>query len=86
MKRKLYAIRDLKANIFNTPVAMDNDATAIRSFGDLVSGDKTSLVALHPSDFALCFIGEFDIEKGILLPADTGYVQLACGNDFAKGE
>ena len=87
MKRSMYAIRDLKAGTFNAPVIMDNDAVATRSFGDLVCDrQKGTLISTHPADFALCRVGEFDIEKGVLIPADGGFVQLAVGSDFFKGE
>lgn len=87
MKRSMYAIRDLKAGTFNAPAIMENDAVAIRSFGDLVEDkSKGSLISLHPADFALCKVGEFDIEKGVLIPADGGFIQLAVGSDYVKGE
>ncbi len=82
---KLYSIRDTKVGNFNPPVRMDNDAAAVRSFGDLVTAtDKPTLFSQHPADFALCYIGDFDVEKGVLIPAEGGFRSLAMGSDFIK--
>ena len=82
MNKRLYSIRDLKAQTFTPPTIQDNDAVAIRAFGDLVTKDKESLLGTHPADFALCFVGEFDILTGILTPAVNGFVQLSIGSDY----
>lgn len=82
MKVKLYSIRDKKASVYNTPVVFDNDAVAIRAFGDLVTRDKESLISVHPSDFSLCYLGEFDRETGLLSAADV--VVLADGDSFKE--
>lgn len=79
--KKLYAIRDDKACIYNAPCIMDNDSVAIRSFSDMVFNDSKTLIALHPEDFSLWFIGEFDSESASLnQPAAP--LKLAQGSDF----
>ena len=47
MLRRVYAVRDDKQNEYNTPVLIPNDAVASRSFGDMISTDKNSLIAQH---------------------------------------
>lgn len=84
MKRKLYSIRDEKAGTFNPPCVFDNDAVATRSFGDLVTRDKDTLLAAHSEDFALYRLGEFDLESGALLSSVEDVVILARGSDFVK--
>lgn len=82
MKIRLYAIRDKKAGVYNTPVPFDNDAVAIRAFGDLIERDKNNIISVHPSDFSLCLVGEFDRETGDICPLDT--VVVADGDQFIK--
>jgi hypothetical protein len=82
----MYAIRDTKANTFYPPTLFDNDAVATRAFGDMVLGDKNTLIGTHPSDFSVCYVGDFDLETGTLIPSKVGYVVLANGSDFVKGE
>lgn len=82
MKIKLYSIRDKKASMYNVPVTFDNDAVAIRAFGDLVTNDKQSLISLHPSDFCLVGLGDFDRETGDFFPVPA--IVLADGDNFVK--
>ena len=85
MKRKLYAIRDNKIGEFNAPCIFQNHNAALRAFGDMVTGDSKSLVALHPEDFSLYYLGEMDMESGTFdqsVPPSS----LAVGTEFVKGE
>lgn len=66
-----YSIYDKKALSFATPFFAVNDDVAMRSFEDLVR-DRRSLVAQHPEDFALHFVGRFETETGKLLPRSEG--------------
>lgn len=66
-----YAIHDKKALSFATPFFAVNDEVAMRSFEDLVR-DRRSLVAQHPEDFALHFVGSFDPDTGKLLQRSEG--------------
>lgn len=86
MKIRLYALRDDKMATFNCPVKIENDAVAVRQFGDLVTGDKEGLIGKHPNDFSLWFLGEFDIDTGRFFQSDdVGYV-VARGSDFVKDD
>lgn len=82
--RKIYAIRDNKVGTFAPPCLFENDATAIRAFGDLVSRDKDSLMYVHPEDFSLWSLGHFDTETGFIEQAKEDFRTLANASDFIK--
>lgn len=81
---KLYAIRDIKVGLCNAPCMFDNDATALRAFSDIVLRDKESLISIHPSDFTLCYLGDFNRETGVIIPAVGGIRVLCVASDFIK--
>lgn len=85
MLRKLYAIRDTKVGTCNPPCIFDNDAVAMRGFGDLVSRDKDSMIALHPEDFVLLYLGEIDLETGVITQTPDMIRVLCTASDFNKG-
>lgn len=64
---KAFAIKDLKAEGFNTPFFQQTFGLAERSFKDACQDEKTSL-AKHPEDYSLFFIGEFNQSTGIFEP------------------
>lgn len=66
---KIYSIMDDKAQSFNTPFFAVNDLVASRSFSDLCN-DARSTVSQHLDDFHLYCLGEFDTDKGLLVPLD----------------
>lgn len=81
---RLYAIRDAKVGLCNAPCMFDNDATAMRAFGDMVLNDKQSLIALHPEDFVLLYLGEFNRENGMITQDSAGYRVLCSASDYIK--
>lgn len=84
MNKCLYSVRDARMGTFAPPCLFDNDNVAIRAFGDMVRGDKQSLIALHPEDFTLVYLGAFNVETGVVeQSADTIRV-LAVASDFVK--
>lgn len=66
MKTKMFSVFDTKAACFGTPFFMPKEAMAIRAFTDLVN-DPKSTVGMHPEDFVLHSVGEFDDELGIVV-------------------
>lgn len=68
MKFGVYCVRDIKSG-FQTPATQVNDAVAIRGFASAVM-NSDSVLATHSADFALYKIGEFDADKGQLVPLD----------------
>lgn len=67
MKYPVYSMRDLKAG-FGIPEISANDATAKRTFSYRINQIGTE-VAFSPADYQLFRIGEFDLDKGELIPA-----------------
>lgn len=70
MTLKVYAIRDSKAQVYNTPFFQKSHGEAERSFDQLVKDEK-SMVAKYPDDFDLYYIGEYDDQDGVLKPQAT---------------
>ena len=82
MKRLVYSIRDNKMGTFNVPVLIENDAVAVRQFGDIVTRGGDNVMTLHPSDFTIYCLGEFDCNTGKFTNLDCPKA-LATGSDFA---
>ena len=78
--RNLYCVRDCKVGEYNQPCTFPSDAAAIRAFGDMITRDKESLLAVHPEDFSLVKVGEQDVLTGVLYPIQPTI--LANGVDF----
>lgn len=85
--RKLYAIRDDRMKQFLPPVLLENDAVATRMFGDVVGRkDANNLVANHPEDFSLWYIGDIDLCTGAVVQ-DTDAIGIICrASDFVVSE
>lgn len=64
---KAYSIYDRKTLQYHPPFFSSTDAAAVRSFGDLVN-DSSSTVGNHPNDYVLYLVGEYDDQKGALIP------------------
>lgn len=63
----LYSIFDVKTSVYGPLMSFQNDASAIRSFQEmLISGDKNSMLALYPTDYMLFVVGKFNQENGQL--------------------
>lgn len=68
--KKVYAIKDVKADCFLTPFTSENDATASRALGGIVN-DKQSMFGQHPEDYVVYHVGQFDQASGQLVGEDT---------------
>ena len=70
MKAKLIvALYDIKANLYSPPSLADTPDAARRMFVDLAHDSKT-LVGMHPEDFELMHVGDYDMLTGDVLPAE----------------
>ena len=63
MKLKVFAIHDVKGQVYANPFYMAHDGQALRAFSDLV-GDEKSMVNKHPEDYKLYGLGDFDDVSG----------------------
>lgn len=65
MKLTLFSIYDSKAQSFAAPFPAANKGAAIRTVVDAIK-DGDSLLARHPADFSLFWVGEFDQDEGLI--------------------
>lgn len=92
---KVIVTRDIKANVYSTPIFVPHVGQAIRSFGDACQkkdNDPNNVLGNHPEDFELILIGEYNDETAVFLTtagtqekADTGgweKTQLAVGSNY----
>lgn len=70
MIKKVFAIRDSKAGMYNQPFHMNLVGEAERALHRLVNDDK-STISQYPEDFDLFEIGEFDDQSGLYQCLDT---------------
>lgn len=65
-KLNMYAVRDLKSNLYDVPFFAHNDLFATRRFIIDCRGEraKDSIIGTFKEDFELNLIGEFDTESG----------------------
>lgn len=67
MKLNIYAVFDIKAETYNTPVVILSDAVAIRQIRACMK-DINSMFNQFPEDFALVKVAEFDQVTGDVTP------------------
>lgn len=78
---KVYAVLDVKMNLFLPPFTSRNTGTAIRAFGDMYN-NPASPFGKHPEDYVLYEIGSMDCEKGTLTGSNPHVIAKAL--DFVK--
>lgn len=64
---KAYSIYDRKSFQYHPPFFASTDGAAARSFADLANDMQTN-VGRHPNDYVLFCCGEFDDQKGAMVP------------------
>lgn len=79
-KVNVYAVRDSKAEVYNSPFCLKNHPLAIRSFEQHCNNPQTDW-SKFPEDFSLFHLGEYDTETGRLITLDSP-VQIAQALDF----
>lgn len=67
MLLKAFSIYDRKTLQYHPPFFSSTDRAAVRSFGDLCN-DVSTTVGAHPNDYVLYLVGEYDDQKGALIP------------------
>lgn len=80
-RTNVYAVRDNKMESFGKPIIMENNAVATRAFGDIITSDKQSMMSMHPADFSLYLLGEYEDSTGKFYNLDCPTL-LATGSDF----
>lgn len=83
----LYSIRDIKST-FMQVLTDHNDSTAMRGFKQACTV-ADSIMAMHPTDFALYRVGSFNVDTGEIISQPP---ELLCDaaqfvrEEFAKDE
>lgn len=73
--QKLYSVYDSVAEVWGKPFPMKNKGEAIRGFSQAVNDPQTNLY-LHPEDYTLFEIGEWNDDAGTITMYDA---KLSCG-------
>lgn len=86
--RKLFAVRDSKSEAYMSPFCCGTHGEAERSFSDACGNveDRGNMIAMHPEDYTLFFVGEWDHERGIVVPNKEGPVVVGNGLQFVRKE
>jgi len=80
--QKIYSVYDSKTEAFMQPFFSLTRGQAIRSFTDAVA-DSNSMLALHPADFTLFELADWDETTGsIVLPSTP--ISLGLALDFVN--
>lgn len=67
MITKLFSIFDRKTGVFSPPQSFVNSNAASRAFGDEINSGGTGLIARHPEDYDLYYLGDFDDNQGFFV-------------------
>lgn len=73
----LYSVYDKKAMCFFPPFCVDNKIQAIRALTGTVNRVGND-ISSYPDDFALYYIGEFDINKAIISQPEIKVLECEC--------
>lgn len=82
MIKKVFAVRDAKAEFFLQPFFCVSVGEALRAFGDAANEEKTP-ISTHPGDYVLYELGTWDDGMGKLDSLELVRM-LATGSDFVK--
>lgn len=63
----VYCVFDSAASVYQRPFYCQTDGEALRAFGD-ISFDKEHPIGMHPEDYSLYRVGQFNDAKGELVP------------------
>lgn len=75
--KKAFAVLDLKAASYGTPMFMETEGVAMRSFTDACA-DPRGPLNQHPEDFVLVEIGSYDPNLGRLdSPTEPRHIMSA---------
>lgn len=80
----LCSIRDIKQEIYGTPVVFLNEAVARRTFKDEVNNPQSSF-SRHPEDYQLFVLGHFFEISGLVVPVQAP-VYVCAGSDLVSSD
>lgn len=79
---KIFAIYDSKAHYYRRPFFMKTKGEAVRGFVDVVNDGKSE-ISLHPEDFTLFHIGDYDEDRGKVTDLGTN-VSLGVAIEYLR--
>jgi len=85
MKLKIFSLFDAAASAFSAPFFMQNDGLAIRAFQDNVNAKEENNISLHPEQFTLFKLAEWDDKTGKFELLDTP-LSLALGVELINDD
>lgn len=74
MKKKLFVIKDTKADYYYPPQVFNNSLDAQRACENSVNGQQDSLFAKNSEDFSLFEIGTYDEKIGLVVVTEKVHV------------
>lgn len=75
MIHKIYSVYDAKAETFTPPFFQHREGMALRTFKDCIC-DKGHTFGMHPEDYTLFDLGEYDDETGTITQDKISSVAL----------
>lgn len=78
MKSRIFSVYDSGASVYQRPFYARENAEAVRAFCDVVR-DVESPWGMHPQDYTLMLIGDFNDADGTVGPSSTGPVKIITG-------
>lgn len=69
MKLLVFSVYDSKAQAFAQPFVSSNESVAKRDFAT-AANDPASVLNMHPTDYSLHQVGEWDSSLGVLTPVN----------------
>lgn len=69
---EVYAIKDVKADVFSNPFISANDETIMRTISDVLRNPEHPY-AKHPGDYILYRVGAFDDHSGMIGSEEAVY-------------
>ncbi len=81
MKHFMFSVYDEKAHAFYPPWFLAQTDMALRVFSDCVN-DKEHNFGMHPSDYSLFAVGEFEDSTAVIFPDKHA---LGNGVEFVRG-
>lgn len=67
---KVFCFRDAKSESYGPPITAPNQALFVR---DVVipTAQRDGVISKHPMDFSIYWLGDYDIQTGSMLPAES---------------
>ena len=83
MKLLVFAVLDVKAEMYSIPFFKKSKAEAIRDFSD-VANDRNTTVGRHPGDFKLVLLGTWSDTDSVFQV--ESHETMGFGSDFIQTE